>query len=128
MPHCHLKPSVEKNTQDIQALTKSLVELATSVRALAEGQKDLGDLVRSQVEHNVEIQSLKQRVRDLHEVMNKAQERVGVLEVHHLSNVAAKAASSGLLDKMLKYAPIVMTALLAFVSIGAALTIKELSL
>ncbi len=105
MSDYQLKPAVDKNTQDIQALTKSLVELAASVRVLAEGQKDLGDLVRSQVEHNLEIQSLKQSLRDLHGVMNKAHERVEVLEAHRLSTIAANKARSGLVEKLIRYAP-----------------------
>ncbi len=128
MSDYQLKPAVDKNTQDIQALTKSLVELAASVRVLAEGQKDLGDLVRSQVEHNLEIQSLKQSLRDLHGVMNKAQERVETLEAHRLSTIAANKARSGLVEKLIRYAPVIVAALLAFVTIGAAITIKELAL
>ncbi len=126
MPTYASKASVEKNTRDIQALAASLAELAASVRVLAEGQKDLGELVRSQVEHNVEISTLKQNLREIQTLLNQTHQRIVVLEEYRLTTQAASDAKSGLIVKTVKYGPIIIAALLVFITIGIAL--KELSL
>jgi hypothetical protein len=123
---CSLQSSVEQNTRDIQALTASLAELAVSVRSLAEGQKSLGDLVRSQVEHNIEIQAIKQDLRDFQEIFKQIHQRIGALEDYRITTQAADLARTNLVMKTLKYGPIIIAALMAFITLG--ITLKELKL
>lgn len=122
------QPTVEKNAQDIQALTRVLADLTNNVHSLLKAQKDLRNLFRSQIEHNMEIQSLKVSVHQLSDDLHRLNERINALETHQLTVAAASKARSSLVDTIAKYGPVVATALLALISIVAILAIKELGL
>lgn len=128
MDTCQLKPFVERNTHDIKAFKKTLAELTTTVHMLAEGQKNLGELMHSQVQHNVEIEALKHTSHELNTTLDKLHERINALETYQLTTTAANKARFGLIEKVAQYGPIVIGILLAFVTVDTVLTIKELTL
>src|SRR5689334_11789654 len=102
-----LNPAIEKHTKQIQLLTHHLSELTNNVRNLAEAQKDLRNLFRSQIEHNMEIQSLKFNFRELNETLQKIHERINMLEAHQMTTHAVSTARSNLVDAIIRYAPII---------------------
>ncbi len=124
MPDCPVKTEVASQAEDIAMLTTSLNELTTTVRVLAEGQKGLGDLIRSQIEHNMEISNIKQLMSELKTGFGKSEKRLMQLEAYKLTTEAANQARSGLLAAAIKYGPIVAAILLALIGVG--ITLKEL--
>lgn len=126
MSECPMQASVERNTSDIKTLTASVTELVSTVRVLAEGQKHLGELVRSQVEHNLEITTIKQTLRDVRDTQSDYARRLQAVEEYKLATLAANEARHGLLTACVKYGPIVLTVLFGLITIG--ILIKEISL
>ncbi len=72
MPDCPAKTEVARQTEDIAMLTTSLNQLTTTAQVLAERQKGLGNLIRLQIEHNMEISNIKQLMNDLKASFGKA--------------------------------------------------------
>jgi predicted RNase H-like nuclease (RuvC/YqgF family) len=128
MEICVLKPKIEENSRDIQTLKNILSELTTSIHVLAEGQKNLSEVIRLQIQHNMEIQSLKQSTNQLEETLHTVHDRIHSLETYKITTIASNEARSGLVAKVIQYAPAIIGALLAFLTISTALIIKELAL
>lgn len=122
-----IKPCYEKEAQDAQHLTKILTELTNNVHQLVEAQRELGNIIRSH-KCNSEIYSAQFNHADLNTILNKIHERLSALEAHQLTSIAASRARSILVEKIAKYAPLIITFLLTFVSVGSILAIKELRL
>jgi predicted RNase H-like nuclease (RuvC/YqgF family) len=123
-----LKPTIEQHSEDIQTLRKTLTELTASIHVLAESQKDLGKMKRSQIQNNIDIKSLQQSANQLEVALHKVHDRIYALETYQITTIATNKARSGLMEKVAQYGPIVIGSLLAFVTASVALIIKELSL
>jgi predicted RNase H-like nuclease (RuvC/YqgF family) len=122
-----IKLFVEKSSHDIKALRKTITELTTNIHALAEGQKNLSELVHSEMQHSMHVEPLKQTANELNTALAKIHDRIDALEKYQLTTVAANKARFSVIEKIAQYAPLALGALLAFVTVDTVLALKELA-